>query len=169
LNASPHERRAGPRAWRLAALGLLLATATTLAAAGPARVEAFDKAAWETLKSSVRKPTVVLFTATYCAVCPAVFDQVSRTIAGKRLKLDLVGVVMDRSPGEDDAALLANAHLRQSSRLFAFEGNPQAVRYAVDPKWRGVTPFLAVLAPGKPPQLLVGAPTERAMQDWARR
>jgi hypothetical protein len=168
LNASHPDRR-NPRRLHQTALGLLLATAATIALAAPPRVEAFDKPAWESLKAGVRKPTVVLFTATYCAVCPAVFDQVSRVIASKHLNLDLVGVVIDRSPGEDDAGLLVNTHLRQTSRLFAFDGNPQALRYAVDANWRGVTPFVAVLAPGQAPKLLVGAPTDQALLGWAGR
>lgn len=168
MHASRPEALSCTRRTTAAILLATLLSIPVLARATPQGVEGFDLTAWNTLKTGVRKPTVVVFTATYCAHCPAVFDQVARAIAQKQLNMDLLGVVMDRSPGDDDAALLANAHYKQTARLFAFDGQAQALRYAVDPKWRGVTPYIAVLSPKRPPRILIGMPSDQAVLGWAQ-
>ena len=161
--SNPDTRR---RVLKAAAGALSLCALPHAALAAPRRVEAFDAQSWKTLQAAVKKPTVVVFTATWCAHCPAVFDQLARAIAQRRLKADLVGVVMDRAPGEDDAALMANAHYRQTARLFAFDGQAARLRYGVDPQWRGVTPYIVVLAPGRPVRVKVGPPSEADIVAW---
>jgi len=156
------------RGWRRGLVAGALMAASFMAAGAPRAVEAFADGAWASLQSSVQRTTVVVFTATYCSQCPAAFDQLAQAIAKRKLRADLFGVVMDRSPGAADPALLGNAHFRQTSRLFAFDGQEARLRYAVDPKWRGVTPYIAVLAPGRPPLLHVGPPSDAELQAWDR-
>jgi hypothetical protein len=75
--------------------------------------------------------------------------------------------VIDRAPGDEDAALLAKPHYRQTRRLFAYDGQAPKIHYGVEPKWRGVTPFIALLRPGQPPRWQVGAPTDADIASWA--
>ena len=166
MNTWHRDPRAARACWRRALVATLLAAAAWPALAAPKQVESFDDPTWASMKSDARATTVVVFTATWCAHCPAVFDQLARAIAQRRLKAELVGVVMDRAPGEDDAALLANAHYRQTTRLFAFDGQAARLRYGVDPQWRGVTPYIVVLAPGRPPRVKVGPPSEAEIAAW---
>lgn len=155
-----------PEAARALCATLLLACAGAQAA--PTAVETLDAPGWKTLQSAAARPTVVVFTATYCAYCPAVIDQMAREIRQRRLDASLVAVVIDAAPGEADGALLADKHYRGADRLLAFSGSPQALRYAVNPQWPGsVTPYVAFLGPrSAPPAWVVGAPKAADVESW---
>lgn len=154
------------REWAALTLAALIAGAS--AHAGPKQVEAFDAPAWQALQSA-GKPAVLVFSTTDCAHCPAVFKQLGQQIRQRQLKAPLVAVVMDVAPGEDDAGLLASqAHHGPADRLMAFAGQAQALRHAVDPAWRGVTPYVVFLAPGAPPVKVLGQPKSEVVQAWAR-
>jgi len=51
--------------------------------------------------------------------------------------------------------------------MFAFSGHAAALRHAVNPAWRGVTPYIAFLAKGVAPKWLTGPPTPQAVNEWA--
>lgn len=146
------------------ALAALIAASS--AHAGPRQVEAFDAPAWQALQTA-SQPAVLVFSTTDCAHCPAVFKQLGQQIRQRQVKAPLVAVVMDVSPGEDDAGLLASPHHGQANRLMAFAGQPQALRFAVDPGWRGVTPYVVFLAPGQAPVKVVGPPKPEVVAAWA--
>lgn len=173
MNASPLDRRARRGRWlpavRALAAVLFAGAFHSAAVTAPARVEPFDGGTWRALQAEPATASVVVFSTTDCAHCPAVLERLSQEIARGRLKARLIGVVMDRSPGEDDAALLAGRHYRRAQRLFAFDGPAQALRYGVDPRWRGVTPFVAYLAPGRPPRTVVGPPSDEDIAAWTGR
>ena len=152
------------REWAALALAALITWPTAQAA--PAQVEPFDAKAWQAIQSS-KQPAVLVFSTTDCAHCPAVFKQLGQQIRQRQLKAPLVAVVMDVPPGEDDAGLLASPHHGQANRLMAFAGQPQALRFAVDPAWRGVTPYLVFLAPGQAPVKVVGPPKPEVVAAWA--
>jgi hypothetical protein len=142
-----------------------LACATALAA--PSRVEAFDTAAWAKLHDSAASPAVVVFTTTDCAYCPAVIDSLAREIRRRQLDASLVAVVMDAAPGEADAALLADADYRPADRLFAFAGPERTLRHAVNPQWRGITPYVGFVAPSGEVRWVLGTPSAGEVQGWA--
>lgn len=157
-------------AWHLktlAALALLAGLVTPHVAAAPRAVEPFDKDSWATLQSGLRQPAVVVFSTTDCAHCPAVVDGLARDIRERKLKAQLLTVVMDAAPGEDDAALLAHPHYARANRLFAFAGQAPALRHSVEPKWRGVTPYVVFLAPGVAAQAVTGPPSPADVAAWA--
>lgn len=153
------------REWAAVALAALIGSASVQA--GPKQVEAFDAPAWQALQTS-GKPAVLVFSTTDCAHCPVVFKQLSQQIRQRQLKAPLVAVVMDVPPGEDDAGLLASPHHGQANRLMAFAGQSQALRFAVDPAWRGVTPYVVFLAPGQAPVKVVGPPKPAVVAAWAQ-
>ena len=147
----------------LLALGLC-----TAAAAAPRSVEAFDAAGWAALRDDPRHPAIVVFTSTDCAHCPAVIESLSRDRRLRRSGGRLVAVVMDVAPGESDALLLRSPHYRRADRLLAFSGQAPALRHAVNPAWRGVTPYLALLRPGEAPTWVTGPPAPEDLDAWAR-
>jgi thiol-disulfide isomerase/thioredoxin len=150
------------------ALALWLTLAGPAAQAAPGTVDAFTPATWAALQSTLQRPTVVVFSATYCPNCPAVIEQLAQIVRQPLRHAELMAVVMDAAPGDNDAALLHDAHYRSVDRLFAFEGQAAAVRHAVDPRWRGVTPFVALLVPGAAPRLVTGAPGAADLDAWSR-
>jgi hypothetical protein len=134
----------------------------------PARqVEPFDLSTWSQLARTAQRPTVVVFSTTDCSHCPAVLKALHAHTARQKLRAPLVAVVMDMAPGEDDAGLLGNPHYASAQRLLAFDGQPAALRHAVNPSWRGVTPYVALLRPGAAPTFVLGMPTEAQLRAWA--
>ena len=156
----------------LAGLALAGCCAGLLAAAAPRQVEAFDAAAWSALQAGLTQPTVVVFSTTDCAHCPAVISGLAHQIQQRKAKAQgrasLVAVVMDAAPGDDDAALIGNVHYRPADRLLAFSGPAPVLRYAVDPRWRGVTPFVVFLSPGRAPVFVTGPPQSDQVNAWLR-
>ncbi|EHR69426.1 hypothetical protein BurJ1DRAFT_0544 [Burkholderiales bacterium JOSHI_001] len=149
---------------RAAALALLAGAGAALAA--PRAVEAFDDTTWAALQGDKARPAVVVFTTTDCAHCPVVIEQLAAELRQRRLGATLVAVVMDQAPGEDDAALLADAHYRPAARLLAFAGSAAALRHQVQPRWRGVTPFVAFIAPPAPTLTVAGPPPAEMLQRY---
>jgi hypothetical protein len=154
---------------RPAALLLAALFATAPAAATPRAVEGFDADTWGALRGAKGQAAVVVFSATLCPTCPGVIEQLTRELVQRKLKAVMMAVVTDVAPGEQDAALLRDSHYRQVDRLFAFDGQAQALRYAVDPGWRGVTPYVVFLSPqGAPPMVVTGTPSAAVFDVWAK-
>lgn len=134
----------------------------------PARqVEPFSLSTWSQLSRAATRPTVVVFSTTDCSHCPAVMQALHAHVVRQQLRAPLVAVVMDVAPGEDDAGLLANPHYASAQRLLAFDGQPAALRHAVNPSWRGVTPYVALLRPGAAPTFSLGVPSDAQLRAWA--
>jgi thiol-disulfide isomerase/thioredoxin len=155
------------------ALGAMLLVACAAASvdvlAGPPRVEAFGPGTWAGSFAAVKQPTAVVFSATYCATCPqALLDLAALAKKQPARGLAVVAVVTDAAPGEQDAGLMKKPHYQAAQRLFAFDGPEQQLRWTVDPTWRGVTPFVVLLAPGRAPQRVTGMPTEAQLAAWLR-
>ncbi len=163
LHPEANKSRQRRRGWLGVALGLLL-FATNVAAA-PARVEDFDTRTWSRLLSDLPRPAVVVFSATYCAVCPEAIAMLANTIEARRLKAPLVAVVMD---GEGRSGLLREAHYARVDRLFVFRGQEAAVRYAVNTQWRGVTPLVVLLGKSGTPVFITGVPPSSVLESWAQ-
>jgi hypothetical protein len=130
-------------------------------------VEAFDAKGWAALQAPSTKGAAIVFTTTDCAYCPGVLRQLSQEIRQRGIDAQLVAVVMDAAPGDDDARLLSDPHHRGVDRLFAFSGQAAALRYGVNPAWRGVTPYTALMVRGAPPTWVTGPPSAKAISDWA--
>jgi hypothetical protein len=139
------------------------------ATAAPPEVESFDGRTWELLKRDSPRPAAIVFTATYCASCPAVIAKLAETLQQRGAKSEVVAVVIDEAAIDGEAGrreLLASAHYKSASRLFLFSGNEAALRYRVDPRWRGVTPFIALLGADGKVTFSTGAPSDAQTAAW---
>lgn len=156
----------------LATVPLALAGTPAAMAAGSAAaarpVEAFGPGTWPALQAGLKQPAVVVFSTTDCSHCPAVLASLRQTISQRLPRAQLMAVVMDQAPGEADAALIADAHYRPADRLLAFDGAAPMLRYAVDPRWRGVTPYVVFLVPGAPPRAVTGPPEAADLAAWLK-
>jgi thiol-disulfide isomerase/thioredoxin len=148
-------------------LGVLGALAHAGVRAAPRAVEAFGVGSWPALQASIKQPTVVVFTATWCATCPQVLEDLTADLQRRKLKVTFIAVVMDVAPGEKDLSLVRNTHYKRVDRLFAFDGQAPAIRDRVDPKWRGAAPYVVLLSPHAPPRLSTGMPTDADITAWA--
>lgn len=155
--------RAG--AWLLAAVLGSLASGTTALASPPA-VERFDATAWQVLQKDLPRPSAIVFTATYCATCPAVLAQLAAALQLQGIKGEIVAVVIDAAQAQQ---LLGSRHYQHASRLFLFAGNEASLRYQVDPRWRGVTPYVALLNSHGEMLFTAGTPSEAQVAAWLAR
>ncbi len=170
MNILSLRRRSG-----LAVLGLLLAAAAASAeagATGPAQVESFNAQGWSALRAQVerqRRPALVVFSATWCSVCPGHIQSLAADARRQRHGVPLWVVLTDAAPGEADARLLATPHLRLADRVLGFDAPEAALRHAVDPRWRGMVPHIAWLAPGAAPEFVAGLPDAQRLTRWLGR
>jgi hypothetical protein len=149
-----------------ALLAMSLLGGVAPAGAAPKQIEAFNPQSWAALQAGLKAPAIVVFSSTDCVHCPAVLKNLAGNPQRRAKKIELIAVVMDQAPGSDDAALLTNPHYRVADRLLAFDGQSQVLRYAVDPQWRGMTPYVALLRPGAATQFVMGPPSAADLQAW---
>lgn len=133
--------------------------------AAPGVVERFDAQTWARLQKELPRPSVVVFTATYCANCPAVIESVAQRLTIKKLKREVVAVVVDES---DPQELLKSPHYQLATRLFAFDDSEATLRFGVNPRWRGETPYLALLSENGDVIFVLGTPSDAQFDTWLR-
>ena len=131
--------------------------------AAPSAVEAFEALTWKQLQQHAARPTAIVFTATYCANCPAVIGKLADALHDNKLKGEVIAVVIDAA---NENELLKSDHYTHASRLFLFEGNEAALRYQVDPRWRGVTPYIALIDANGKQTFVTGAPSDKDIAAW---
>ena len=125
--------------------------------------QAFDTGTWAELQRQLPRPAIVVFSTSHCPNCPEVFETLIKQRQQRQPKAPVVAVLMDAA---DDPASTRQAHLRRADRLYAFAGSQQALRYSVDPAWRGVTPYVALLPSGGSPVFVAGTPTSEHWIAW---
>lgn len=156
-----------PERWPrlIAVLGALLAPVATLAAA-PLAVLPFGANTWSDLAHSQRRPLVVVFSTTDCTHCPQAIDDLATAIrkAGSRVRLAVV--VMDGA-GQGEA-LRADPHYRKANLLYAFAGDAMALRFKVNPDWRGLTPYVALIPAAGAIRFHAGPPPPEVVRAFLR-
>lgn len=149
-----------PRVRRFALLLGLLAAVMVPAAAATPRVLPFAAETWHELERSPARPMAVVFSTTDCTHCPKVIDKLAGDLRKARSGASLVVVVMDGAGQEQD--LIKDRHYRQAQALYAFDGDAQALRYAVNPAWRGLTPYVALIPASGATSFHAGQPSPAA-------
>lgn len=123
----------------------------------------FDAHTWARLLRDGPRPAAYVFTTTWCSTCPAVFELLHEAITAARQRVELAAVVMD----EQGARALAHArHYRGATRLYAFNGFEPEIRQAVDPRWRNITPYVALLGRRGSDQRVIGPPDAPRLRAW---
>jgi hypothetical protein len=149
----------------LALLGSLLACVVP-AYAAPSAILPFGADTWTELGRSPSRPMVVVFSTTDCGHCPKVIEGIADDIRRTRSRARLAVVVMD-GVGQEEA-LRGDRHYRRADALYAFDGDAMALRYRVNPAWRGMTPYVALIAAEGPVRFHLGAPPPDALRDFLR-
>jgi hypothetical protein len=123
------------------------------------KIEKFDARTWAQMQDQSR-PGIVVFSATYCATCPMVLEDLLAQRSKSAKKIPIYVVMLDGSP----KASPTKGPYGKADRFFVFDGNEQAIRYSVDPQWRGVTPYVALMVPGSKPVFVAGAPSDEQVK-----
>lgn len=142
---------------------LLLALSATAAQASPQKIETFDGQSWQRFQSTLPRPSAIVFSTTDCSHCPATIASIAQQLKQRKSHTPLIVVVMD---GDQQPGLLQDPHYRQASRLFVFKGQTVALQYAVNPKWRGITPYVALLPQAGDVKLVPGKPSAQDIGSW---
>jgi hypothetical protein len=133
--------------------------------AAPTAVEAFDKTTWSSILSNHRQPAMIVFSSVSCTHCPGAIERLAARRAASQSTTGLYVVLMD---SEDDVTALASPHHRLADRLFAFRGRAQSLQYAVNPEWRGMTPYIAYVDGKGGVRFVLGEPDERTLVSWLK-
>lgn len=149
---------------RLMVLGALLGWSASAAAA--AAILPFGADTWSELQRSSARPMVVVFSTTDCTHCPGVIDGLAAAIKKSRSKVRLAVVVMDGAGQEK--ALRADRHYRNANLLYAFDGDATALRFKVNPDWRGLTPYVALIPAAGEVRFHTGSPPSAAVRAFLR-
>ena len=133
--------------------------------AAPTEVETFDKTTWLALLSGKQQPAMIVFSSVSCTHCPGAIERLAARRAASQSATRLYVVLMD---SEDDVAALSSPHHRLADRLFAFRGRAQPLQYAVNPDWRGMTPYIAYIDGKGGARFVLGEPDERTLALWLK-
>jgi hypothetical protein len=133
------------------------------ALAAPKTVEPFDQTTWRRLVAESASPAIVVFSSVTCSHCPGTIDKISAQLAAAQSRTRLMIVSID---SEEDEALLRDPHYASASRVFAFNGAMQPLQYAVNPDWRGMTPYVAYLDGKKGVRFTTGEPRASVLREW---
>lgn len=148
----------------LALLGGLLAAAPAFAA--PRTILPFGADTWSELRQSPSRPLAVVFSTIDCVHCPKVIDSLAEAIRKSRSGAGLVVVVMDGAGQED--ALREDRHYRKARLIYAFDGDAVALRYKVNPAWRGITPYVVFVPAAGEVRFHGGPPPPEALRAFLR-
>lgn len=142
--------------------GALLCAVSVSAVAAPTlpSVSSFGPGTWQSLQASAR-PGVIVFSTTDCSYCPDAVSDLAGDLRALGIRAELDAVVMDGAGQEQ--TLKRDKHYRQAQRIYVFEGDPTPLRYGVNPKWRGLTPYVVVLPLQGAPSYFVGKPARDAL------
>jgi hypothetical protein len=146
------------------AIGSLVLLCTQVFAA-PTEVEIFDKSTWPALLSGKQQPAMIVFSSVSCTHCPGAIERLAARRAANQSATRLYVVLMD---SEDDMAALSSPHHRLADRLFAFRGRAQSLQYAVNPDWRGMTPYIAYVDGKSAARFVLGEPDDRTLASWLK-
>ena len=143
----------------------LLVLSAAAVQAAPQKIEAFDAQSWQRLQSTLPRPSAVVFSSTDCTHCPVTIASIAEQLKQRKTQLPLIVVVMD---GDEQPGLLQDPHYRQASRLFVFKGQSAALQYTINPKWRGITPYVALLPQAGDVRLVLGQPSAQDIDGWLK-
>jgi len=143
----------------------LLALLCVQAFAALSAVETFDQSTWPALLNDQRQPAMIVFSSVSCTHCPGAIERLAARRAASQSATRLYVVLMD---SDDHAAALSSMHHRLADRLFAFSGRAQSLQYAVNPDWRGMTPYIAYVDGKGAVRFVLGEPDERTVVAWLR-
>lgn len=140
---------------RAAFAALLGWFATASIAATSVHPQPFDSATWRAMKEARGTPTIVVFTALDCAYCAAEVDRIKKLLSSRERR-DVLLVVVATDGLDGAQGLLDSGKYGGVARMYYFATDELRLRYVVDPRWRGETPYIAVLSGSGPARFAVG-------------
>ncbi len=148
------------------AIAAFLLAAALPAIGAPRGILPFDRASWKALAQAPAQPSIVVFSTTDCTHCPLAIEAIAQAMRKAPTSTRLAVVVMDGAGHEGE--LRTSRHYRQADSLYVFADDAMALRYAVNPEWRGLTPYVALIPAGGTPRFYAGAPAREVLAAFLR-
>jgi hypothetical protein len=123
----------------------------------------FDTGTWKQLLAKGSRPAAYVFTNSFCATCPEVFELLNQTVQGTGQPIELAAILMDV---RGERALAHAHHYVGVTSIYAFDGFEPAIRQAIDPKWRNITPYVVLVGRNGKLQRVTGQPTPAQLKAW---
>lgn len=123
----------------------------------------FDGKSWLAITATGPRPSAYLFTTSYCSTCPEAFSVIHAAAIKSNKKVELAAVMMDV---DGDKARRHAIHFHGVSKLYAFNGYETAIRYAVDPQWQNITPYVVLIDRQGVMQRMIGPPSNESLRIW---
>ncbi|MES2949305.1 MAG: hypothetical protein V4858_12270 [Pseudomonadota bacterium] len=123
----------------------------------------FDATTWRQLLRAGPRPAAYVFSNSFCAICPEVFALLHQTVGASGQSVELVAILMDV---RGDRALAVARHYTGATQVYAFDGPETAIRKAIDPKWRNITPYVVLVGRNGRLQRGIGEPDARQLHAW---
>ena len=123
----------------------------------------FDAGTWTQLLRSGPRPAAYVFTNSFCATCPEAFEALQKTAVASGKPVPLAAILMDV---QGERALAHAHHYAGVTKIYAFDGFEPAIRQAVDPQWRNITPYVVLVARNGKLQRVTGQPTAAQLKAW---
>jgi len=122
----------------------------------------FELDSWQKLVHSSGNAAVV-FTSTHCVHCPGLVADLLGDRKQRRQGYKILVVMTDGG-----ALDLGKSPYNKADSSYFFIGNTQALRYTVNPSWRGVTPYVALISSAGGVQFYSGSPPRDSLLRWGR-
>lgn len=123
----------------------------------------FDATTWTQLLQSGPRPAAYVFTNSFCATCPEAFDTLHNKVKAAGKPIPLAAILMDV---QGERALAHAHHYSGVTKIYAFDGFEPAIRQAVDPAWRNITPYVVLVDRKGRLQRVTGQPTASQLKAW---
>jgi len=123
----------------------------------------FDASTWTQLLRNGPRPAAYVFTNSFCATCPEAFDALQKSVVASGKPVTLAAILMDV---QGERALAHAHHYAGVTKIYAFDGFEPAIRQAVDPQWRNITPYVVLIARNGKLQRVTGQPTAAQLRAW---
>ena len=123
----------------------------------------FDATTWSQLLRNGPSPAAYVFTNSFCATCPETFDVLNKSVMASGKPVPMAAILMDV---QGERALVHAHHYAGVTKIYAFDGFEPAIRQAVDPKWRNITPYVVLVRRSGKLQRVTGQPTAAQLKAW---
>ena len=123
----------------------------------------FDATTWSQLLRNGPSPAAYVFTNSFCATCPETFDVLNKSVMASGKPVPMAAILMDV---QGERALVHAHHYAGVTKIYAFDGFEPAIRQAVDPKWRNITPYVVLVGRIGKLQRVTGQPTAAQLKAW---
>jgi hypothetical protein len=117
------------------------------------------------MQAVLPRPAIVLFSSLHCPSCP---EAARRAFEARNRLQPAAPLVIVLTDGEEDLERSRISYQPYATRLMVFDGLAAVLRRQVSPRWRGETPWFALLHHDGTTHMQAGLPAPAHWEAWGR-